>query len=153
MLYCLIKLCCPDSSTYLCLHSLTYICMYIHTCVMGVMVMGNITPTAGIKPTFLVLSASVLTIITPCRLSDVTTLHTPTCPCSSFPQRSAQTTTTHTHTYIYTHKILNRTYIYIPMVYNSESDCKLSEISACLFCLLLLYILATSMYVCVGTNS
>ena len=42
----------------------------------GVMKMGNVVPWVGIEPIFLAFRASVLTI-TPCRLPDVTTIHTP----------------------------------------------------------------------------
>ena len=50
---------------------------------------GKYCARAGIEPTSLALQASAL----PCRLSDVTTLPTPTRLCSSFPERSVQTTT------------------------------------------------------------
>ena len=57
---------------------------------------GNIMPGVGIQPTSLVLRDSVLSI-TPPRLPDVTTVPTPSCLCSSLPERSGQTTTLFTY--------------------------------------------------------
>ena len=59
---------------------------------MAVMIVGNSVPRAGIEPILLAFQASVLPI-TPPRLSDVSTLSTPTCLCGTMPQRSVQTTT------------------------------------------------------------
>ena len=59
---------------------------------MGVMKRQIIVPRVGLKPTSLAFRASVLTlhhIGSP----DVTTIPTPTCLCSSLPQRSVPTTT------------------------------------------------------------
>ena len=91
-----------------------------HGNVMGVMKMLNIMPRAGVDPTSLALWASVITI-TPCRFPDVTTIPTPTSPCSSLPQRSVQPTTLAppgiisllllTITYIQT--VTSHTYMYV----------------------------------------
>ena len=59
---------------------------------LGEMKIGNIVPRAGIERTSRAFQASSLTI-TPPRLPDVTTMPTPTCLCSSLPQRAVQTTT------------------------------------------------------------
>ena len=58
---------------------------------MGVVKMGNIVPKAGIAPTSLAILGQ-RDRITPCRLPDVTTIPTPSCVCSSLPQRSVQIT-------------------------------------------------------------
>ena len=67
---------------------------------MHVMKMENIMPRAGIKPTSLTLWATVLPfhhLLGVGRLrhwvGDVTSIPTPTCLCSSLPQRSVQATT------------------------------------------------------------
>ena len=65
-------------------------CVHVHV-VVGVIKMGNIIPRAGLEPTSLAFQASVLPY-SPCRLPDVNTMPIPTCLCSSFPQRSVQTT-------------------------------------------------------------
>ena len=56
------------------------------------MKMGNIAPRAGIEPASLAFQASLLTI-TQHSLVDITILATPTCLCSSLPERSVHTTT------------------------------------------------------------
>ena len=64
----------------------------VESCVVGVMKMGNTVPRVGLKPTSLSFRASMLPlhhVVFP----DVTIIKTPTCPCSSLPQRSVQTTT------------------------------------------------------------
>ena len=60
--------------------------------VIGVMKIGNIAPIVGIERTPFAFHCSVLTV-TPPRLSDVPILSTPTCLCSSLPDRSALTST------------------------------------------------------------
>ena len=77
----------------------------------GVMEIGTIAPRVGIKPTFLLLWATVLTITSP-RLPDITMLHTPTCLFGSMPDRSMLTT-------IYI--------IYIAMYYKSPSTWPLTK--------------------------
>ena len=52
----------------------------METSVVQVMKMGNIVPTAGFEPTSLAFQAIVLSIAQ-ARLSDVTSLPTPTCLC------------------------------------------------------------------------
>ena len=75
------------------------ICVYAYThatSVVDVMKMENIVPRVEIEPTALAFKATVLSI-TPLRFPYVTTMPTPTCMCSSLPERSLQSTT-HTHT-------------------------------------------------------
>ena len=62
------------------------------TSVTGVMNMGNTVPRVGLKCTSLAFQASVLTLHH-IGFPDVTTILTPTCICSSLPQRPVQTTT------------------------------------------------------------
>ena len=66
--------------------------MIISVVVVGMMEMGNKAPRVGIGHASLVFQTSVLTIILP-RLPDVITIPTPTCPCSSLPETSVETTT------------------------------------------------------------
>ena len=60
--------------------------------VVGAMEMGNIVPRARIETTYLTFQASLLTI-TPHRLTDATTLPTPTSLQGSLPERLVQPTT------------------------------------------------------------
>ena len=57
----------------------------------GVMTKGHIAPRPRIYPTSLTFQTSTLTI-TPARLPDVTSLSTTTCPRSTLPERSVQST-------------------------------------------------------------
>ena len=79
---------------------LTCIHVCIHTCVVGVMKIGNIVPRVGLEPTSLAFQASVLPLHHVV-FSDVTTMPTPTCLCGSLPQVSADYT--YIQTYMHTH--------------------------------------------------
>ena len=72
-------------------HSL-YRILVTATGVMRVMKMGNIVPRAGLEPTSLAFRASVPPLHH-VGFPGVTTTPTPTCLCSSLPQRSEQTAT------------------------------------------------------------
>ena len=65
----------------------------MYNIVVGVTKMGNIVPRAGMQPTYISGILGECVHATPCRLPDVTPIPTPTCVCSSLPQRSVQTTT------------------------------------------------------------
>ena len=87
-------------------HNLNSI-MVTATSVVGVMKMGNITPIAGLEPISVSFQASVLPLHN-VGFPDVTTIPTPTCVCSSLPQRSLQSTTQAMHLYIiHTHGLVH----------------------------------------------
>ena len=78
--------------------------------------MENIVPRTGIEPTSLAFPASVLTI-TPPRLSDVTTVPTPTNLCGFLPERLVQTTSIIIIIIIIIIKIIT-TMMYLPTLYH-----------------------------------
>ena len=67
-----------------------YRIMVMTTSVVGLMKMGNIVPRAGTEPTSGIVGQCAT--IAPYMLLDVSTVPTPTCLCSSLPQRAVQTT-------------------------------------------------------------